>query len=937
MSSPTGRQHQPERTRLTLLRAPLTYVWAVVAVAVGVALRTLLDPVLGTGFPFITFCPAIFVVAYLGGFGPTLFATGLSVLAVAYLFVDPVPVLYLGDPAAQLGAGIFLLSGVATGLLGQSRLREHRRAEAAAESSRIETARAEEAALRAEEEAARAEEESARAEEETLHAEEQTARAEQEAQRAARAAERTDRILASITDAFLVLDREWNITYMNDRAAALTGRKPADYVGRNHWEAFPESVGGPFEQAYRRAVAGQHVVRVEAYYAPIGKWLQVTAYPSPEGLTLVGQDVSDRVRAQEATTRLAAIVDSSEDAIIGKQLDGTITSWNDAAERIFGYSAAEMLGQSVYRLIPPELHAAETEALLRVARGEPVEFSEVERIRKDGEHIFIALTVSPIRDGSGRVVGAASIKRDVTAQKNTRAALATESARSRELAQALDVSQAMVRTLDGRITWWSSGSARLYGWSASEALGRVSHELLRTEFSVPLEEILSALEIRGRWDGELTHIAKDGHRIYVASQWILRRGRGDEPASVTEVNTDVTAQRLLQERARQTDRLELVGQLAGGVAHEANNQMTVVLGAASFLLGRRDLPDEARKDLEYIREAAERTAAITGQLLAFSRRQIVQVKVLDLDETVQGLEGVLRRALGERSTLVLQLRAGSRVKADPGQLAQVLLNLVINARDAMPLGGVVTVETRSTELTEAYARHRPAEDIRPGPYAVLSVSDTGHGMSAETLSRLFEPFYTTKPVGQGTGLGLATVHGIVKQSGGYVWVYSEVVHGTTFKIYLPLESESIQPPKPAVPPAFASGLTVLLVEDEPAVRHMTSRVLQDYGFGVVDASGGHQALGVIERSDGSIDLLITDVVLPGMDGPELARRATELQPQLAVLFISGYTDEEIVRRGLLDAGRPFLQKPFTPEALVTRIGEVIRQQRASLSLAPDSR
>jgi PAS domain S-box-containing protein len=639
--------------------------------------------------------------------------------------------------------------------------------------------------------------------------------------------------------------------------------------------------------------------------------------------------MTERARAQQVTARLAAIVNSSDDAIIGKQLDGTVTSWNQAAERIFGYSADEMVGESVYRLIPPELHGEENEALRRVARGEPVEFAEVERIRKDGERIFIALTVSPIKDSSGSVVGASSIKRDVTAQRNTRTALASESARSRELAQALDASQAIIRQLDGKISYWSSGSARLYGWSVSEALGRVSHELLRTEFPLPLSEIHAAMEARGRWEGEVTHLAKDGHRVHVATQWMLRRGRGDEPPAVIEVNTDITAQRLVQERARQTDRLELVGQLAGGVAHEANNQMTVVLGAASFLLGRKDLPAEARKDLEYIQEAAERTAGITGQLLAFSRRQIVQAKVLDLDETVQGLEGVLRRALGERSTLVLQIRAGGRVKADSGQLAQVLLNLVLNSRDAMPLGGVVTVETRLTELTEAYARMRPAEKIRPGHYAVLSVSDTGHGMTEETLNRLFEPFYTTKPIGQGTGLGLATVHGIVKQSGGHVWVYSEVGQGSTFKVYLPLEAESVQPGKPTVPPVLAGGQTVLLVEDEPAVRHMTSRVLQDYGFGVMEASGGHQALGVIERSDGSIDLLITDVILPGMDGAELARRATELQPQLGVLFISGYTDEEIVRRGLLDAGRPFLQKPFTPEALVTQIAEVMRQRGVS--------
>jgi two-component system cell cycle sensor histidine kinase/response regulator CckA len=923
MSSPPNQAYR-SRMSMKLPRLIVAYLWAVAAVALGVLLRSLLTPVLDSTFPFITFFPVTFVVAYVGGLGPTLFAAVLSMLAVVYLFVDPLPTLQLSNPADQVGSVLFLLSGITTGWLGESRLRARRVTERAIEFARSEAARAEE-------EAARAEEESARAEEEMLRAEEETARAETESRRATRESERVDRILSSITDAFMVLDRDWNITYMNERAATLAGGTPADYIGRNHWEAFPESVDSPFDKAYRRAVAGQHVVRVEAYSPPIGKWLQVTAYPSPDGLTLVGQDVSDRRRAQEATARLAAIVDSSEDAIVGKQLDGTVLTWNAAAERIFGYSADEMVGHSIYRLIPPELHAAEREALQRVSRGEPVGFAEVERIRKDGEHIFIALTVSPIRDSAGNVVGVSSIKRNVTAQRKTRAALTAESTRSRELAQALDASQAMVRRLDGTVTYWSSGSARLYGWSVSEALGRVSHELLHTEFPVPLDEIQAELEMRGRWEGEVTHQAKDGHRVQAASQWILRRGRGDEKSSVIELNTDITVQRLMQERVRESDRMELVGQLAGGVAHEANNQMTVILGATSFLLASRDLTEEARKDLEYIREAAERTAGITGQLLTFSRRQIIQPKVLDLDEAVQGLEGVLRRALGERSTLVLQLRAGGRVRIDPGQLDQVVLNLILNSRDAMPLGGVVTVETRIAELTEAYVRQRPGEEIVPGHYAVLCVIDTGHGMTRETLNRMFEPFYTTKAIGQGTGLGLATVHGIVKQSRGYASVYSEVGQGTTFKIYLPLASEEVAPSKPRAAPVRATGQTVLLVEDDPAVRHMTSRVLQEYGFAVVEASGGHQALGIIERNEGGIDLLITDVILPGMDGTELARRATELQPHLGVLFVSGYTDDDIVRRGLLDAGRPFLQKPFTPEALVTQLNEILKHQGVSLA------
>jgi two-component system cell cycle sensor histidine kinase/response regulator CckA len=888
----------------------------------------MLTPVLVNRLPFITLFPAIFVVAYLGGFGPTLFALLLGTPAALYFFIEPQYSFSLGEPVAQVGTTLFLLAGLAAGWLGEARLQAHRRVVQALALAERERARAEQEAIRAEEESARAEEESARAEEEMLYAEEQAARAEQERRRAAREAERVERILGSITDAFTVIDHNWTITYMNERAAAMAGGSPADYVGRNLWEAFPATIGSPFEQAFRRAVAGEYAVRAEAYYAPTDKWIEVTAYPSTEGLTVVGQDVTDRVRGNEATTRLAAIVASSADAIVGKKLDGTITSWNASAERIFGYSAAEMIGSSIFRLIPPQLHESEREVLQRVARGEPVEFTEAERVRSDGERITIALTVSPIRDPSGRVVGASSIKRDITAQKRTQAALEAESARGRELAEALDLSQAMMRTPDGRITYWSSGAARLYGYLAAEALGRVSYELLQTEFPLPLEEVTSALQASGRWEGEVVHVTKDGRRVHVASQWILRRRRANEPGSVIEVDTDVTAQRLIEERVRQSERMEVVGQLAGGVAHEANNQMTVVLGATGFLLARHDLPETARQDLEYIREAAERTAAITAQLLAFSRRQVVQTRVFNLDEVVQGLEGVLRRALGERSTLVLQLRAGGNVKADPGQLAQVLLNLVLNARDAMPLGGRLTIETRITELTEAYALQRPGVAIRPGPYAVLSVIDTGHGMGADTLSHLFEPFYTTKPIGKGTGLGLATVYGIVKQSGGYVWAYSELGQGSTFKVYLPLDAEAVSHPAHHVAPTRASGETVLLVEDEPAVRHMTSRVLQEYGYGVVEASGGHQALGELERGGGKIDLLITDVILPGMDGPELARRAAELQPELPVLFVSGYTDDEIIRRGLLQAGQPFLQKPFTPEALAAEVAELLKARSA---------
>jgi PAS domain S-box-containing protein len=924
MTNATGLGVEPAKQSASLEERLRPYAWAILAVAAGIGVRQTITPIVGFSLPYITLFPAVFLAAYVGGVGPTLLATLLSALAALFLFIEPRFSLIVLDTAGQLGMALFVISGVMTGLLGESRLRAHRRV-----ASSIQRAEAE--AARAEEEAVRAEEEATRAEEETLRAEEEAARAEQESLRATREAGRVERVLSSITDAFVVLSPNWRITYMNTRAAELVNGQPSDYIGRDFWQAFPETVGSPFERAYRRAVAGGVPVRTEAFYPPIAKWIQVNAYPSTEGLTIVAQDVTDRIRAHEATVRLAAIVASSEDGIVGKQLDGTVTSWNAAAERIFGYTADEMVGASIYRLIPIELHDAERDVMQRVSRGEPVGFTEAERIRKDGARIQIALTLSPIRDPSGQIVGASSIKRDITRQKATEAALSQANMKNLDLAQALDGSQALIRDLDGRIRYWSSGSARLYGWTAEEALGRTSHELLQTQFPGDLNQIQNLLISNGHWEGELIHTAKDGRHIYVLSQWVLRRQESGQPGTVIEVNTDITARRQAEDRLRQSDRMEVVGQLAGGVAHEANNQMTVILGATEFLLARTDLAEAARSDLEQVRGAAERTAAITAQLLAFSRRQVLQPQVLEVDEAVNGLEGMLRRALGERSTLEIRLRAGAcKVKADPGQLAQVLLNLVLNARDAMPLGGRLSIETETAQLSDEYAAQHPGVEIRPGPYVVLSVTDSGHGMSADTMRHLFEPFYTTKPTGKGTGLGLATVYGIIKQTGGYVWAYSELGLGTTFKVYLPLEAGSVQLVATSPPPARGSGEHVLIVEDEPTVRHMTSRALKEHGYNVLEASDGPEALRLVEHGNGKLDLIITDVIIPGLDGTELARRAATVRPDLPILFMSGYTDHDIVRRGLLDPNQPFLQKPFTPDALIRRVADLLDQQKSEM-------
>jgi nitrogen-specific signal transduction histidine kinase/CheY-like chemotaxis protein len=384
---------------------------------------------------------------------------------------------------------------------------------------------------------------------------------------------------------------------------------------------------------------------------------------------------------------------------------------------------------------------------------------------------------------------------------------------------------------------------------------------------------------------------------------------------------DVTDRRTAEERLRLAHRMESVGRLAGGVAHEANNQMSVVMSAADFILARPDLPPAVRTDAEYIRRAAERTAAVTAQLLAFSRRQVLRPQVLDLNGVLEKFRLVLQRTLGEDCpvTLLLDSRLG-QVRADPGQLEQVLLNLAINARDAMPRGGRLSVETSAVELTERSGLVAHGVAVRPGPYALLAVSDTGHGMDKSTLAHVFEPFFTTKGVGQGTGLGLATVYGIVKQSDGYVWAYSEPGRGTTIKIYLPVtEARPETATEEPASQAIAAGELVLVVEDEAQVRTIAARSLSEAGYRVLVAENGEQALELLSRNGDRPALALVDVVMPGMSGSELAVEIGRLAPGVPVLFTSGYTDGEILRRGLLEPGAAFLAKPFSPEALVRAV------------------
>jgi PAS domain S-box-containing protein len=473
---------------------------------------------------------------------------------------------------------------------------------------------------------------------------------------------------------------------------------------------------------------------------------------------------------------------------------------------------------------------------------------------------------------------------------------------------------------------WDENLRQLYGLIPGERVSTYEEFLARVhpeDRAFVTEAVRRVLDGGGDLDYEFRILLPDGRSRWIADQGEVRRDEQGRPVYLAGVCTDVTERRMAQERLRQAHRMESVGRLAGGVAHETNNQMSVVLGAAAFILQRSDVPEAVRADVEFIRKAAERTAAVTAQLLAFSRRQILNPQVLDLSAIVTNWEPVLRRVMGEDIGVVLRLGPDTgQVRADPGQLEQVLLNLALNARDAMPRGGTITVETYRAELSGEYARLKPGTVVRPGQYSVLVVSDTGHGMDKETVSHIFEPFFTTKGVGKGTGLGLSTVYGIVKQSEGYVWVYSEPGLGTSFKIYLPVRSEQMVPsPEVRGPVRSSAGETILVVEDEAPVRYMMKRALEEVGYRVVDAGSASDALNLLSRHTGDVSLLLTDVVMPGQSGRDLADRLGEVIPDIQVLFTSGYTDGDIARRGLLEPGAAFIQKPFTTDALVRAVRE----------------
>lgn len=652
----------------------------------------------------------------------------------------------------------------------------------------------------------------------------------------------------------------------------------------------------------------------------------LTFVSSQTAMAIERKRVEDALREQ--TELLQRIVDNIPVMLVFLDEQGRIQWGNPEWTRTLGFEVAEAKQRDIF----PELYPDPAEQQrVRDSVGAPVGvWTDFRTHTRHGAVLDTIWANAPLTGGGWVAIGMdVSERRRAEERYRSFIAQSSEGVSRLEIDPPVPISLSEDAQIDqlyrcARIAECNDAMAKMYGYrEARELVGTALSELHNGDDPTNREQIRAFIRAGYRLaDSETREHDKDGKpRVFLNN--VVGFIENGKLVRVWGTQRDVTDQRHLEEQFRQAQKMEAVGQLAGGIAHDFNNLLTAILGNTQLLL--RDLPpgDSKRGDVEEIRKASERAASLTRQLLAYSRRQMLQPEVLDLNGVVGEMDKMLRRLIGEHIALVTVLAPDlGRVRADPNQIEQVLVNLAVNARDAMPDGGQLTIETANIELDEAFAKEHLGS--KAGAYALLAITDTGTGMDANVRAHLFEPFFTTKDVGKGTGLGLATVYGIVKQSDGYISVYSEPGHGSSFKIYLPRLSTA---PIPAVTPAKAGvgrgTETILVVEDEPAVLSLSQRALEAQGYVVLAASDATTALRLVERHGGTIHLVLTDVVMPGMSGRDLADQLAVRRPGIRVLYMSGYPGDAIVQHGELPAGSAFLQKPFSPDGLARKVRDLL--------------
>ncbi|HVH10552.1 MAG TPA: PAS domain S-box protein [Gemmatimonadales bacterium] len=739
-------------------------------------------------------------------------------------------------------------------------------------------------------------------------------------------------LLSAVVEAsptgILLVDRTGRIVMANEQIERIVGYPRADLIGRalddllpersravhrGHLVAFradphPRQLGASRELCARHRDG--HEVPVEIGLAPV-------TYDGKEYVLASVIDISERRRTEAQLRWLSLAVDQGPTSVIMTDVAGNIVYVNPKFTEVTGYTLDEVRGKNPRLLqsgaTPPDVYR---DLWATITAGRPWH-GEILNRTKAGAPYWDAMWVYPIRGPDGSVTHFLALKEDVTDRHTAEEALRASEVYHRTILENIGDAVFIVDAT-GHFLDANPRACDLTGYTRDELLARTVADTYPPEQRDVAAERVSLAASGSAVVVERPVVRKDGKVVVVeANAHPLASGR------MVVTMRDVTKRRELEQQLRQSQKMEAVGRLAGGVAHDFNNVLTAIFGYADLLL--EDLPDVSpqRQDIQEIRKAAERASGLTRQLLAFSRQQVLKPVVLSLHELVEDFEKMVQRLLGEDVKLLLHLAADAgNVRADPGQLQQVIMNLAVNARDAMPTGGDLVIETANAELSEQYAElHQP---VVAGPYVMLAVSDTGTGMTPEVKARLFEPFFTTKERGKGTGLGLSTVYGIVKQSGGYVWVYSELGRGTTFKIYLPRVDA---PPDRVASPPEAGTLTgtetVLIAEDDAALRPLVKGLLERLGYTVLEAENAAQALSLAEAHSGPIHILVADVVMPGESGRELARRLAESRSDTKVLYVSGYTGDAIVHHGMLEPGLNFLQKPFTPSAFARKVREVL--------------